>query len=160
MNSKVQCPYGQDHRVEIVRLIYENGVSRGHIAGEYSFSITPLAKKLNPPLEPTKGILYGFGKFLVGLAVIGILFQLIFPSGREPTVLARNLPYCVAPLIVGIVLMIVRWSQYRSQSKKWVSRRQLWEKLYYCFEHDIVFIPQSDYWVPAESLRKRMGLSS
>jgi hypothetical protein len=134
-----------------------------------SYSISGIAKKVVPPNSPKKPSRVGFTVFLIltvlttlagGIVALSFGYLGIFISGLLwgglLGAIITFIPFFIF-IILFLVLTIVFSVRIKSGVKKynddlplWDKAMGVWDKLYYCPKHDIVFNPETDEYAPVD----------
>ena len=159
-----RCPVcGRSDTVHILSNVYEQGVStyteveilpppvgtelpplpveREHI------ELKPLSKKLAPPY-----LIRGPGGCAAILAILGPFLAATLLSG-EPFVDWSWGWFVLFALLLWVFPIVSYTMAYRA----WARRKALWDRLYYCFRDDVVFLPETGAWSPATQLNRFIG---
>lgn len=133
---------------------------------------TDLAKKLSPPDKPK---FEGLGCLWIPIIYPGAILILVGPS-----ILAVNIngvqytpstyPYLLVVFtgIFGIILCFsyIRYfknidkrkkEEINNKTQNWDNAFEKWNKLYYCYKHDIVFDPTNDETINSEKINEYCG---
>jgi hypothetical protein len=105
-------------------------------------AITPLAKKLAPPVQPKEPGQTGCGTVIIGSIlgiVAGFFCQLIFRSETYGTIVAVG-------IFIGAIMLsqrdiLKKQKEYKALMPIWKQRKAKWDELYYCTRNDCVFYP-------------------
>jgi hypothetical protein len=144
------CPVcGNTNRVHKVSVVYERGSSFTVGSSEQgakptnrveAMTMTLEAQKLAPP-SSLLGFLIGCALFLL---VILIAVKVLAP-----------LLYFIVTTILVIAILLFFFYVLKIDVQKLLKRRALWEQLYYCDLHNLVFLPGQQQATAIEASRMK-----
>lgn len=165
--SEILCPIGpHDDHVFKVSAIYRGGIAEsrksaigGNFGSGFSLGVdggsgrsqTKLSATLAPPTKSRvfrsfSWLLYVYSvpiDFILLALIIGAISsgQVTSPAGLSTETRGEIYAFLLIAVIFACTLALNIDDARRA---KWKTQRQLWNQLYYCFRHDVVFLPDSE----------------
>lgn len=137
------------------------------VSNKNSFQQSKLAKKLTIPKPPSKPAsnVYSPGCWSIGITAL-VAYFIVYPFSNDSVVIIL-----IGVAILTVILLYILTSlingggnakkkdeeankKYEKEIEIYDNIRKMWNELYYCHKHDVVFITGKDEYAPADDVWK------
>ena len=170
----IACPI-DSHTDKIQKVSGEvaGGIEPVLVQGEYAYRFheqsSELVKKL-ALLEPEKPSM-GCVIFLTGAFALNLFCALLFVDGVMLLAFVSEFDWggllgilCLNVIILSIMFGVLavpvrRYTKYKAAMRVWRAQKPVWDLLYYCARHDVVFNPGTGEMQPPSSMKELLPLT-